>query len=82
MGHADLRPNTIRDIPPPESSSNVSFVVMTMARSDGRQGIDAIRRYNFDSIAAALRRFDVESVNVRVHRVELLTIVAVRTVPR
>jgi hypothetical protein len=83
MGRADLKPTIIReDRPPPAPSANVSFVVMTMARSDGRSGADGIRRYNFDSIAAALRRFDVESVNSRVHRVELLTIVASRTVSR
>jgi hypothetical protein len=83
MGRADLRPAIIReDRPLPAPSANVSFVVMRMARSDGRSGADGIRRYNFDSIAAAPGRFDVESVNSRVHRVELLTIVASRTVSR
>jgi hypothetical protein len=63
-------------------SAGVSLVVMAMARSDGRSGSDGIRRYNFDSIAAAMRRFELESVNHQVHRVELLTIIASRTVSR
>jgi hypothetical protein len=45
MIRADTRPTTIRDAKPLSVPVHeVSFVVLTMARSDGRQGGDAIRR--------------------------------------
>ena len=71
-----------QDAPSALPQHAVSFVVLTMARFDGRQGADAIRRYNFDHLPAAMRRYEVESVNHQVHRCELLTVISSRIVER
>ena len=73
---ADEKTISISYAPPDSDGASVSFVVMMTARSDG------IRRYNFDSAAAAMRRFELESANCKVHKVESLNVISSRTVSR
>jgi hypothetical protein len=61
MSRAELKHTTNHYLPPPAPSAGVQFVVLTQARSDGRQGSEGIRRYNCADIRQALRRFETES---------------------
>jgi hypothetical protein len=54
----------------------ISFIVLTQAISDGRQGMGGIRRYNTDTISHALQRFESECRSGRNFKVELACIFA------